>query len=160
MNWDAIGALAELLAAVSVIGSLIYVAFQVRASTVASRVESKLRMTETMVNYADLLISSLKLNELMIVGRKGIAGLSKSEYLQFSNMALKACWYLSAGFFMHQHNSVSDDDWYELKTIALYWSRSKGFQEWWADRGSLSFTGKFARFIENEIELANKAKKG
>ena len=55
-------------------------------------------------------------------------------------------------------DSISDDDWYELRTIAIYWARSKGFQEWWADRGKLSFTGKFSRFIELEIEQAENPK--
>ena len=73
MNWDSVGAIAELLGAIGVIGSLIYVASQVRASTVASKVESKLRLTQNMVNYGDLLIGSPELNELMIDGRKGIA---------------------------------------------------------------------------------------
>ncbi|MDG1026404.1 MAG: hypothetical protein P8N94_08255 [Gammaproteobacteria bacterium] len=97
MNWDAVGAIAELLGAIGVIGSLIYVASQVRASTVASKVESKLRLTQNMVDYDDLLISSPELNKIMIDGRKSIETLSKSEYLQFSNLALKACWYLSSG---------------------------------------------------------------
>jgi hypothetical protein len=43
MNWDAVAAIAELLSAIGVIGSLIYVASQVRERTVASKVESKLR---------------------------------------------------------------------------------------------------------------------
>ena len=97
MNWDAVGAIAELLGAIGVMGSLIYVASQVRASTVASKVESKLRLTQNMVDYDDLLISSPELNKIMIDGRKSIETLSKSEYLQFSNLALKACWYLSSG---------------------------------------------------------------
>jgi len=154
MNWDAIGAVAELLGAIGVIGSLIYVATQVRASTLASRVESKLRLTENMVNYGDLLIGSPDLNDLMIKGRKSIDTLSKSEYLQFSNLALKACWYLSAGFFMYRQKSISDDDWFEIKTIATYWCKSNGFQEWWNQRGKLSFTGEFAKFIRQEIAQA------
>ncbi len=158
MNWDAVGAIAELLGAIGVIGSLIYVASQVRASTVASKVESKLRLTQNMVNYGDLLIGSPELNELMIDGRKGIDTLSKSEYLQFSNLALKACWYLSDGLFMYQLKSISDDDWHELRTIAVYWRKSKGFQEWWTTLGRLNFTGKFAAFIDHEIELANSSK--
>jgi hypothetical protein len=97
MIWDAVGAIAELLGAIGIIGSLIYVASQVRASTVASKVESKLRLTQNMVDYDDLLISSPELNKIMIDGRKSIETLSKSEYLQFSNLALKACWYLSSG---------------------------------------------------------------
>ena len=97
MNWDAAGAIAELLGAIGVIRSLIYVASQVRASTVASKVELKLRLTQNMVDYDDILISSPELNKIMIDGRKSIETLSKSEYLQFSNLALKACWYLSSG---------------------------------------------------------------
>lgn len=156
MNWDAVGAIAELVGALGVIGSLIYVASQVRASTAASRVESKLRMTEQMVNYTDLLIGAPELNELIIDGRKGLDSLSKSEHLLFSNLCLKACWYLSAGFFMYQQKSISGDDWHEIKTIAIYWGKSRGFQEWWSKRGRLSFTGKFADFIDQEIESANK----
>lgn len=151
MNWDAIGAVAELLGAIGVICSLIYVATQVRASTIASRVESKLRLTENMVKYGDLLINSPDLNDLMIRGRKSINSLSKAEYLQFSNLALKACWYFSAGFFMYSQKSISDDDWYEIKTIATYWCKSNGFREWWNSRGKLSFTGEFSKFIEKEI---------
>ena len=159
MNWDAVGAIAELLGAIGVIGSLIYVASQVRASTVASKVESKLRLTQNMVDYGDLLISSPELNKIMIDGRKSIETLSKSEYLQFSNLALKACWYLSSGLFVYQQTSISDDDWHELRTIATYWCASRGFQEWWVTRGRLSFTGKFAAFIDQEIEIANDAGK-
>ena len=39
MNWDAVGAIAELLGAIGVIGSLIYLATQVRSSNLASQVD-------------------------------------------------------------------------------------------------------------------------
>lgn len=156
MNWDAVGALANLFGAICVMGSLIYVATQVRASATASKVESKLRLTETMVNYGDMIINSPNLNDLMIKGRKGIDTLTKNEFLQFSNLALKACWYLSAGFFMYKQNSISEDDWFETKAIARYWCTSKGFQEWWDRRGRLSFTGEFSEFVRQEIEQGNK----
>ncbi len=155
MNWDAIGAVAELLGAIGVIGSLAYVATQVRASVIASKVESKLRMTEQMVNYADLLIADPQLQKLMIAGRRDYDALSKDDQLLFSNLALKACWYLSSGFFMHQHDSITDDDWFELKSIAVYWASSPGFQQWWRKRGNQSFAGPFIQFIEQEIEAAN-----
>ena len=139
------------------IGSLVYVAMQVRASTAASRVESKLRLTETLVNYGDLLISSPELNDLMIRDRKNIESLSKEEYMQFSNMALKASWYISAGFFMYKEDAISDDDWFEIKVIAKYWCYSPGFRQWWKHRGHLSFTGEFTKFIEGQMEEALKA---
>jgi len=46
MTWDAIGAIAELLGAIGVIGSLVYLATQLKASTQASHIEAKFRLTD------------------------------------------------------------------------------------------------------------------
>ncbi len=157
MNWDAIGAIAELLGAGGVIGSLLYVASQVRASTTASRVESKLRMTDYMVQFGDMLIQNPDLNKLMILGRQGIDTLSKDDYFKFSNLAQKFCWYMSGGYFMYKEKTISEDDWFELKSIITYWTKSKGFQQWWTKQGKGGFTGRFATFIEGEIDLAKQS---
>ena len=79
MNWDAIGSIAELLGALGVIGSLIYLGSQVRTSNLASQVDSKLKTTEFLVNFQDLLIASPELNDILMRGRKGIEKLSKEE---------------------------------------------------------------------------------
>jgi hypothetical protein len=158
MNWDAIGAIAELLGALGVIGSLVYVALQVRSSTRASKVESKLRLTEAMVAYGNQLLENPELNDLMIKGRKDIEELSKEELLRFSNLCLKAGWYISSGYFMYRQKTISEDDWFELRTIAEYWAYSTGFQQWWASRGHKSFTGDFKKFIDQQIYLAKKLK--
>ena len=50
MNWDAIGAMAELAGALGVIASLIYVATQIRQSTRASSVEAKLATINSQIN--------------------------------------------------------------------------------------------------------------
>lgn len=50
MNWDAIGATAELLAALGVIGSLLYVGWQIRQNTRATRATSA---REAVYRYAD-----------------------------------------------------------------------------------------------------------
>jgi hypothetical protein len=42
MNWEAVGAIGQIVGAFGVIASLLYVAIQVRASNKASAVESKL----------------------------------------------------------------------------------------------------------------------
>ena len=47
MNWDAIGAIAEMLAALGVIISLIFVGLQVRKSTAESRAATKQATTDT-----------------------------------------------------------------------------------------------------------------
>lgn len=72
MNWGQLAAIAELLGALGVIASLVYVASQVRSSAMASRIESKLRVTQMMSDFGDKLLSEPHLNNVMIEGRKGI----------------------------------------------------------------------------------------
>ena len=99
MNWDAIGAIAELVGAVGVIASFLYVAAQVRGSTRASRVESKLQSTRLLHSFIDVLIETPELNDLYLRGLADPDLLSTAEYYRFSNMSLKASWFFSAEHF-------------------------------------------------------------
>ena len=51
LPWEAIGAAAELAAAIGVIASLLYVATQVKNSNTASRVQSKLETRRNSDDY-------------------------------------------------------------------------------------------------------------
>jgi len=158
MNWDAIGAVAELLGAIGVIGSLIYLGTQVRTSNLASQVDSKLKTTEFLVNFQDLLLGNPDLNEVMMRGRKGIEQLSKEEYLQFSNLAQKAFWYFSACYFQKRKNTVEDADWFEVNSIIMYWTSARGTYQWWMRIGRNSFTGEFEAFIEQQFDVYGASK--
>ena len=149
------GAMGELIGGFAVVASLVYVGLQMKAGNLASRVESKLRLTDTLVDFTDLLISSPNLNEIMISGRRGIESLSKEDYLLFSNLALKASWFFSAGYFMYRNKAISEEDWHEFKSIAIYWAASKGYQEWWVRQGGANFTGEFKQFMEREMTSAS-----
>ena len=147
-DWGAIG---ELIGGFAVVASLVYVGLQMKAGNLASRVESKLRLTGMQADFGDLLIANPNLNEIMISGRRNIESLSKEDYLRFTNLAQKASWFISAGYFMYRNKAISDEDWHEIETIADYWASSKGYQEWWGRQGGASFAGAFKHFMESKI---------
>ncbi len=159
MNWDAIAAVSEAIGAAGVIASLLYLAIQVRASTRASAVESKLAGTRMYTDFLSMIVKEPELNELMLRGRKDLQTLSKDEYLRFSNLALIAFSFFSAAWFQYRHKTISDSDWYELNAITKYWLIGKGTQEWWYKLGTLSFDKPFSDYIESEIQLANRGGK-
>ena len=140
-----------MLGAIGVIASLIYVGSQVNASAKASRIESKLRLTDKLINFGDLLIENPKLNEIMMTGRKGLELLSKEDYVQFVNLCQKVGWHLSAAYFMYKNKAISDEDFHEFHSTAIYWTQSKGFKQWWEKGGKLIFTGEFEKFVEREM---------
>ena len=154
MDWEAIGAIAELLGALGVIGSLIYVGNQVRTSNVASSVAAKLSATTMLAAFQDTMLENPELVAVMARGRSSYEELSGVDKLLFSTLALKATFMISAQFFQFQRQVLTEDDWHENRAVAVYWTSSPGYQQWWDAIGSVAFAGKFKRFIEIEIEEA------
>ena len=153
MNWDAVGAIADAVGAAGVIASLLYLAVQVRASTRASAVESKLAGTRMYTDFIAMLVKSPELNDLFLRGRKDIQSLEQDEYMRFSNLALIAFSFFSAAYFQYSKRTLSNADWFELRAVIRYWLIGQGSREWWDKLGHLSFDEPFRRFIESEMTL-------
>lgn len=151
MNWDALGAIAELVGAVAVVASLLYLAVQVRASTRASSVEAKLESARLLNDFIDSLIQNPELNALWLQGRKNIESLPPEDYLRFSNMCLKGMWFFSAGYFQFRQGTLAEDDWFELRAVIRFWLRGKGCRDWWSKVGRVMYGNEFVAFIDSEI---------
>ncbi len=151
MNWDAIGAVAELLGAIGVIGSLLYLARQIHSANQAAAVQAKFESTRLMTNYLDTLIQHPELAELMERGQRNRDSLSREEYIRFSNMALKAFYYFSASYFQFKIGTLRADDWHEQLSIIDYWIKGPATHLWWNKLGRQMFKGEFVEFIEQRF---------
>ena len=58
MNWDALGAVAELLGAIAVFATLAYLAVQVRQSNIVTREQAQYHMLQNQLSYFDRLAES------------------------------------------------------------------------------------------------------
>ncbi len=160
MSWEAFGAVAEAIGALGVIASLLYLATQVRASTRASAIESKLQSTRLLTDFVENLIQKPELNDLFLRGLADPDSLSKSDYYRFSNMGLKAFWFFSAGHFQYRMGTLTEDDWYESQTVLHYWLDRPGGRAWWKKMGRASFGESFREFVDAEIAALNARAKG
>ena len=151
MNWEAIGALGEAIGAVGVIASLLYLAMQVRASTRASAVESKLASTRFYTDFLGSLIQSPELNELYLRGRKDLGSLTPPEYIRFSNLSFQSFSFFSAGYFQFSRGTLREPDWYENRAVIQFWLRGAGCRDWWEKDGRHMFGEEFVAFIESEM---------
>ena len=152
MNWDAIGAIGEAIGAAGVIASLLYLAVQVRASTRASAIESKLASSRIYTDFLGSLVQSPELNRLFVQGRDDLASLSsKDDYYRFSNLALQSFSHFSATYFQYRQSTLSDSDWFETRAVVHYWLRGAGCRAWWHKLGRHMFGPDFVTFIDSEI---------
>jgi hypothetical protein len=152
VNWDAVGAIGEAIGAAGVIASLLYLAVQVRASTRASAIESKLASNRIYTDFLGSLIQSPELNRLFVQGRETLASLpSEDEYHRFSNLALQSFSHFSAMYFQYRQGMLADSDWFESLAVIRYWLRGAGCRAWWGKLGRHMFGAEFVNFIDSEI---------
>ena len=151
MNWDAVGAIGEVVGGLGVIVTLLYLSLQVRASTVASRVESKLAASQMYGEFLGKLIEHPEINDVFVRGRGDFESLSTEETYRFSNMALQSFSLFSAGHFQYSHQTLSESDWYENLSMIRFWLRGKGCRQWWAKVGKYMYGPDFVSFVEAEL---------
>ena len=83
MNWEAVGALAELLGAFGVIASLIYLASQIRQNTNAVRGSAHESSVSRNTTWTVAIGSSPQVADLFVRAHQDYQALSSPERLQF-----------------------------------------------------------------------------
>lgn len=152
MNWDAVGAIAELTGAIGVIASLLYLAGQVRSSNRASLVNAKLENTRLLDNYVDFLLHNPQLHDLWRKGHDDYSALAANEVRPFTNLTVKAFYFFSAAFFQRDHGLLPETAYAEQKAILHVWLSGKGVVHWWDEMGSNMFGEDFVAYVNAEIE--------
>ena len=139
MNWDAIGAIAELLGAIGVILSLVYLAAQIRQG--ASHTEQNTKAVRASV-YQELLSQIAELNaqvvrtpdlaELIVRTRDGSDEPTEAERLRLRIMTSSTLRCQLYAFRMWEDGFISDEQWAELRSGFRPMMNSRVAHEAWA----------------------------
>ena len=147
MNWEAIGAIGEILGALAVVLTLAYLATQVRQNSLGMKVSTKLEITRQFSDYTDLLLKHPDLADLNIRGLNG-EELDESDARQFSIFLRKATWYLASMHFQFVKQSLSDDEWHQSRTLIKRYCSWPGFRDWWQSERE-DYSAEFVDYIES-----------
>lgn len=144
MNWEAIGAAAELLGALGVICSLLYLAAHIRSSNQSVRAQ----MEQTRLsNFTELMLSTLDHTDLM---RDGLAPGTSTD-LEAKRVIYFHAWFSSAQYTFDQVQKGSLDE-SELDRMygrfVSYWFRHyEPFHAWW-DFSRANFQDDFCAWVD------------
>jgi hypothetical protein len=147
LNWDAVGAIAELMGATGVILTLIYLATQLRQNTKALRSSmyqaynaSSMQISDTFLNHADLLTKIRERQEL-----------TAAETLQAHMLGAKLFSQMETIFLHYQEGMVSDE---------VFESRMMGFKKTlaggmtmgsWTALKEYDLAKSFVKYVDNEL---------
>jgi hypothetical protein len=149
MDWNAIGAIAELVGAVAVVATLAYLATQVRQSNLSARVASRQEMARQYADFADGLIHSPDTNRIY---RTGLADgeLSEEDRVLFSTIMNKCFWYFSTLYFQAEIYSLTDTEWHQSKMMIQRVSHNPGVEIWWGKHKG-DYDPHFVKYMDTKI---------
>ena len=151
MNWEAAGAIAEIIGTFGVIISLIYLGLQIRGQTVEANLASGIEMANQINSVYTDLSTNRALAELWLIGLRDFGSLDEPEKVQFSALLSRFMRMIEAMFNQHQQQRFDDKVWTglneALKDVSLY----PGFQAWWSIREHW-YNNEFRAHVARQID--------
>lgn len=156
MKWDAIATIAELVGAIGVIASLVYLAVQIRDNTRSSRIQQRQESTRQFVDFMDILLLNPELAALHDKGRDHPEKLDSAELVRFRRLILRGFWYFSAQFHQFTLGALGEDEWAESAKIIRSYLTHVGVRDWWLNGDGRSYVSpSFAKYVDGELKVVS-----
>ena len=150
MNWDAVGAIGEVVGALGVICTLAYLAVQIRQNTESVKTSTVQAMLEASASFSDLCASHEELGRIFITGIKSRSSLSKEEKVRFHYLMTSYIRRIEAFYLQGKGRYLLDEDWQGIRFNFIDVMTQPGSQDWW-QRYSERFHTRFVDWVSGEV---------
>jgi hypothetical protein len=155
VNWEAISAIGQIVGALAVVISLIYLANGVRSSARATRVASERSLVEMLNRVVQQLAEHPHLSELCYRGIHDFESLEGPERMRFSAIMDQLFRLYEETYYGRSEGHVAERIWHQAEAPLRDFSGYPGVQAWWRSR-SHWFSEDFANLV-NELQGTAKA---
>lgn len=154
MNWEATGALAEMIGAGAVIGSIVYLASQIRQNTLSNRINAMQNTTDQYASFCNMMLLNDDIRDIWNRGRRAIEDLSENERGKFYYINLSLSYYYSSQHFQSRVGALDEIEWAQsLSLIRNSWLAYPGVRTWWRDDlDKTRLTKPFYELIEAQLK--------
>jgi hypothetical protein len=150
MNWEAIGAVGEIVGAVAVVVTIGYLAVQIRQNTRSVRDSAFHEVTHTVTALTTHLGTNPQSASLLRRGTKSPDDLSEDEWFQFANLAHSIMSNYQSYHWLRERGLLDDSAWTPTVNNLRAQLSLPGFQAWWK-RYPIELTTLFTEYVEREI---------
>ena len=148
MNWSAVSAIADILAAIAVILTVIYLGIQIRKNTLATHSQTYQLATSALAEMAEIIGSSKELARIFRIGMINPDKLDEDESAQFGYLGISLFRRFENVFFQYQSGMIDEDFWTGHRDNILWFFHRPGMQAWWKDR-KFAFSKSFREFLDS-----------
>lgn len=134
MSLEEFNYIAEIVASVAVIASLIYVGRQVRDNTKATHAAAAQSFADTMNGYVGLINASPNLARVLDSAANGLNDLKRSEVIQFGAFLDQLMINAESLYYQNIDGVLDERLWDTYRHVIVDILSQKGTQEWWERR--------------------------
>ena len=147
VDWNAVSAIASVLAAISVTLTVVYLAIQIRKNTRATHSQTYQLATSALAEMAGIIGASRELARIFRIGMLDPAKLDEDEFAQFGYLGISLFRRFENVFFQYHSGMIDDDFWTGHRDNILWFFHRPGMQVWWKDR-KFAFSKSFREFLD------------
>ena len=154
MNWNAFGAIGEVIGAGAVIITLFFIGYQIRSAKLVSRNQTFSQIFDGVSRHV-VEVSSPELSDVTLRGLLSFDSLEGADRLRFDSVMQGYLNYIEATLSTAEDKLFDErvfDEWANF--IKLRFAPYKGFREWWALAHS-TWPAHVVTFIDEQIHACN-----
>ena len=134
MNWEALGAVADLVGAVVVVVSLLYLAAQVRGSTRQARFDATRELAVRITDVSLSVAESREVGELFFRGATRMEDLDPVDQVRFRGLMNGLFRGMEQQFVLRREGTLDDEDWDAVRHILHDFAQLPGVRNYLRDR--------------------------
>ena len=147
MDWNAVSAVAEILGAVGVVVTLLYLSRQVRENTQSIRRSTTHDALESIADFNQFVASDTELVDLFWRGAGDPDQLSEEEWRRFVSLGSTLIRRFELLYLDHRSGALTDELWHAQAENIRRWMVTPGAQRWFDELGGHVHPD-FLRFVE------------
>ena len=146
MNWDAIGAVGEIVGALAVVISIVYLALQIRQNSSLVRSSGYQTAVQTANHFLEGLSSNPETLKVFQAAQESYADLSEDDQVLARTLFLQLFLMYESLFYQYQDGVVAPDIWEGRRKMMFNFLSMPGVAVWWEDWNAI-FAGRFLAYI-------------
>ncbi len=154
MNWDAVGAIAELLGAIGVIASLLYLAAQIRQNTRNLQAAAFDSSAQTLAEENRAFSLNPEFAELVERGNADYYSLSDLEKRRYRANLTNMFRLFESTFLKQKAGLLPAEQWQGFSIAARYMMRRPGWAQCWQEVREI-YSEEFRSFLDSAVDEAD-----
>jgi len=150
MNWDAISAIGQVVGAVLVGITLIYLAIQLRQNTAAMKSSTFLSVSTLMGSNMEIFATHGDIAPLFIKAQAGLDALTSAERVRFGFLMMMAFRRVETVVVQRHLGAIDPELTHGFERSAMSALRSPGTRQWW-DTAKGGFSDLFSTWVDHQL---------